>query len=98
VTQPDELHRRQRLSILAATEAALADPVRLIGILRESEDDDAARRLPHAFDLDDLPARAVMDLQVRRVTAANRARIAEELRVLRTDWGPTVEAHVRISG
>lgn len=100
MSQPaDDLHRRERLSVLAAMEAALADPVRLIGILVESADDeDAARRLMRAFDLDDVQAQAVMDVQVRRVTAENRALIGEELRVLRADWGATVEAHARFSG
>jgi hypothetical protein len=100
VTLPaDSSHRGERLRILAAMEAALADPVRLIGILQESvDDDDAARRLMDAFGLDDVQARAVLDLQMRRVTAADRARIAEELRVLRADWGPMIEAHVRFSG
>jgi hypothetical protein len=90
VTQPpDDLHRRQRLSILAAVEAALADPGRLITILTESEDDDdALRRVRTTFDLDDdVQAEAVLDLQVRRMTRANRVRIAEELRILRGDWG-----------
>jgi hypothetical protein len=101
VTQPpDDLHRRQRLSILAAVEAALADPGRLITILTESEDDDdALRRVRTTFDLDDdVQAEAVLDLQVRRMTRANRVRIAEELRILRGDWGPSIEAHARFSG
>jgi hypothetical protein len=92
-------HRGERLSVLVAIDAALTDPVRLIGILAQAaDDDDAVRRLRDAFDLDDVQAQAVLDLQVRRVTPAHRARIAEELRVLRTDWGPPVEAAVRFTG
>ena len=91
--------RELRLSILAAIEAALADPVRLIGILQESaDDDDALRRLTHSFGLDEVQARAVLDLQMRRVTTVNRVRVAEELRVLRAEWGPAIDAHVRFSG
>jgi hypothetical protein len=92
-------HREERLAILVAVDAALADPVRLIGILAQAaDDDDAVRRLRDAFDLDDVQAQAVLDLQVRRVTPAHRTRIAEELRVLRADWGPPVEAAVRFTG
>jgi hypothetical protein len=39
-----------------------------------------------------------MDLQVRRVTPVHRALIAEEIRVLRADWGPQIEAEVRFTG
>jgi hypothetical protein len=75
----------------------LADPVRLIDILGQATDD-AVRRLGNAFGLDDVQAEAVMDLQVHRGTPAHRARIADELRVLRSDWGPPVEAEVRFTG
>jgi hypothetical protein len=91
--------RAQRLAILAAVDAALADPVRLVGILGQADDDDdAVRSLRDAFDLDEEQAQAVMDLQVRRVTPRHRARIAEELRVLRADWGPPIETEVRFTG
>ena len=62
--------RRERAAILGAIDAALTDPVRLIGIL----------------------------LQVRRVVPGHRARVAEELRVLRADWGPPIEAQIRFTG
>jgi hypothetical protein len=91
--------RRERLSILTAIESALADPVRLLGILLDSEDDDdAIARLIDAFGVDAAQARSVLDLQVRRMIPTQRARIAEELRVLRTEWGPAIEAQVRFSG
>ena len=100
MTDPeDQWHRQERLPVLSAVAAAFADPVRLVGILTESaDDDDAARRLRDAFGLDERQAEAVLDVQVRRMTAAGRARVAEELRVLRADWGPAVGAHVRFSG
>jgi hypothetical protein len=91
--------RGQRMAILSAIDTALAEPVRLIGILLEAvDDDDAVRRLRDAFALDDVQAQAVLDLQVRRVVPGHRARIAEELRVLRADWGPPIEAEVRFAG
>jgi hypothetical protein len=91
--------RRERLSILTAIESALADPVRLLGILLDSEDDDdAIDRLMDAYGVDAVQAWSVLDLQVRRTIPAQRARLAEELRVLRTEWGPAIEAQVRFSG
>ncbi|HVD26873.1 MAG TPA: hypothetical protein VNC79_00025 [Mycobacteriales bacterium] len=91
--------RRERLSILTAMESALADPVGMIRILLDcADDEDAIGRLSQEFALDEVQAQSVLDLQVRRVTAANRARIAEELRVLRAEWGPPLEAQVRFTG
>jgi hypothetical protein len=91
--------RRERLSILTAIESALADPVRLLGILLDSEDDDdAIDRLIDAFGVDAAQAQAMLDLQFRRVIPANRARLADELRVLRAEWGPPVVAHIEFTG
>ena len=91
--------RRDRLAILTAIEAALADPAHLVGILQESvDDDDAIGRLVDTYGLDAVQAQAVLDLQVRRVIPAHRARVAEELRVLRAEWGPPIEAQVRFTG
>ena len=98
-TAHDDGHRAERLRVLTAIEAALADPLRLMGIVQASADDeDAVRRLAEEFGLDDVQAQAMLDMQVRRVTAAHRALIAEELRVLRAEWGPPVEAQVRFAG
>ena len=95
----DDGHRGERLRILSGIEAALADPVRLIGILLNAEDDeDAIARLMDAFGVDAVQAQAMLDLQMRRVIPAHRARIAEELRVLRAEWGPAIEVQVRFSG
>jgi len=97
--QPADDHRGERLRILTAMEAVLADPARLIHVLLDcADDEDAIGRLSQDFALDHLQAQAVLDLQVRRVTAAHRARIAEELRVLRAEWGPPVQAQVRFTG
>ena len=78
---PDARHERSK--VLEAVDAALADPVRLMVIVAGSADEaDAARRISQEWALDDEQTRAVMDLQVRRVTAAGRAIVADELRVL----------------
>jgi hypothetical protein len=91
--------RRERLSILTAIESALADPVRLLGILLDSEDDDdAIDRLMDAYGVDAVQAQAMLDLQFRRVIPANRARLADGLRVLRAEWGPPVVAHIEFTG
>jgi hypothetical protein len=80
--------RADRLAFLAAYEAALTDPVRLVTLLTDAEDDDdAVRRVQEAFDLPALPARAVLDMQFGRLSRASRARISDELRILRQEWG-----------
>jgi len=91
--------RHERLSILTAIESALADPVGLLGILLDAADDgDAIARLMDAYGVEAVQAQALLDLQVRRVIPAHRARLAEELRVLRAEWGPAIEAQVGFSG
>jgi hypothetical protein len=98
-TPHDDVHRAERLRILTAIEAGLADPVRLVGIVQAAADDeDAVRQLAQEYGLDDVQAQAMLDMQVKRVTVAHRALIAEELRVLRAEWGPPVEADVRFNG
>jgi hypothetical protein len=93
VTAPDP--RAEKLSILAAYEIALADPVRLLALLADAEDDDdAVRRVREAFHLLEAHARSVLDLQFGRLTRAGRARIAEELRILRAEWGPELPVMV----
>lgn len=81
--------RAQRISILAAYEAALADPVRLVGVLADAADDEGAvRRVRDAFGLSEEQAGAVLDLQFRRLHRVGRSRVADELAVLRAEWGP----------
>ncbi|MCA0145778.1 hypothetical protein [Blastococcus sp. LR1] len=87
--------RAEKLAILAAYEAALADPVRLVVLLADAaDDDDAVRRVQEAFDLPAEQATAVLDLQFRRLSRATRAHVADELRILRAEWGPDVPATV----
>ncbi len=78
--------REQRISILAAFEAALTDPVRLVGVLADAEDDeDAVRRVRDAFGLSAEQAGAVLDLQFRRLHRVGRTRVADELALLRAE-------------
>lgn len=80
--------RAERLAILTAYETALADPVRLVTLLVDAEDDDdAVRRLRDAYGLTAERATAVLDLQFRRLPRASRARISDELWILRQEWG-----------
>jgi hypothetical protein len=90
--------RDERRRVVAALAAVTADPVRLVQVVQEAVDDaDAARRIADAFGLDPDLAEAALDLQVRRLTPATRARIADELRVLETPWGPTLDAELHFT-
>ncbi|SDE41440.1 hypothetical protein SAMN05660485_00877 [Blastococcus fimeti] len=90
--------REHRLSILAATEAALADPVRLVGVLADAVDDeDAVRRVRDAFGLSAEQATAVLDLQFRRLHRAGRTRVTDEVAVLRAEWGPALPCTLRFT-
>jgi hypothetical protein len=89
---PDD-HVRARLDALSAIDAALADPVRVVRTIAAAEDeDDAARRIAADLGLDEATARTVLDQQYRSLTRSNRARLAEELRVLRAPWGEPLPA------
>jgi hypothetical protein len=91
--------RAQRLAVLAAVDAALADPARLVHLLADAEDDaDAAHRIRQAFGLDEVQAAAVLDLQFRRLSRSARARLRAQLELLRTPWGPPVGARLHVSG
>jgi hypothetical protein len=84
-TDPDEA--RQALPWLEALDTALADPVRLVTLLRDAEDDDAAvRSIAEAFGLTPEQAEVVLDGQFRVLVRSRRATRAEELRILRAPW------------
>jgi hypothetical protein len=90
--------RAEKLAVLAALEAALADPVRLVGVLQEATDDeDAARRVAEAFGLAPDQAAAVLDQQLRLLTPGHRRTLADEVRVLRAEWGAPIEGELRFS-
>jgi hypothetical protein len=91
--------RLEHLAVLIAIEAALDDPVRLAHVLAEADDDrDAVGRVTATFGVDERQALALLDLQFGRLTRAHRARLADELRVLRADWGPPVEGELVLTG
>jgi hypothetical protein len=90
--------REERRRVLAALSAVTVDPVRLVQVVQDAVDDaDAARRIAAAFGLDLDLAEAALDLQVRRLTPVTRARLAEELRVLETPWGPALDAELQFT-
>lgn len=80
-------------------DAALADPVRLITLLADAEDEpDAVRRLQATLGLSADQAGAVLGLQFGALTRARRARVGEELAVLRAEWGAPLPATLVFSG
>jgi hypothetical protein len=88
--------REERRRVLAAIATVTADPVRLVQVVQDATDDaDAARRIAEAFGLELDLAESALDLQVRRLTPSTGARIADELRVLETPWGPPLGGELR---
>lgn len=91
--------RERRTGILTALAAAAADPVRLVELLTRAEDDDEALALlRESFGLDDAQASAVLDGRFRMLVAVRRARLAQELDVLRAEWGPPLPATLAFTG
>jgi DNA gyrase subunit A len=73
----DPVHRH----FLAALDQALQRPGEVIDVLSRAEDDEAGNAaLQERFGWDENQARAVADLQFRRVTRVHRDAIARELR------------------
>jgi len=76
----------QRLHIISAVDRALEDPVRVLAVIVDAENvEDATRSIRQELSLDEVQAAAILDLQWRRATRADRAR-AREMRddLLRT--------------
>jgi hypothetical protein len=95
----DRDFRRHKIRVLSAVEAAAADPLRLLEAVQAAADDeDALRRVGEAFDLDEELSQVLLDLQVRRLSIDSRSRVADELRLLRAEWGPPVEATLTMTG
>ena len=91
--------RRHKIRVLSAIEAAAEDPLRLLQAVQDATDDaDAVRRVGQAFDLDDELSRALLDLQFRNLSSDSRARRAEELQLLRAEWGPPMAATLTVTG
>ena len=67
-----------RLVILDGLMTCLARPHDLLDVLLAADDPESAvAELRAQFHLEEIPARAALDLQLRRVTARERASIAE---------------------
>jgi hypothetical protein len=98
VTGPDD-DARQALPVLAALETAVAEPARLVALLQDAEDDEAAvRSISAAFGLTPDQASAVLDQQFRLLVRSRRAAVAEELRILRAPWNEPREITLHVTG
>ena len=98
MSTPDrgEAGARQALTQLAALEAVLADPVRLVRLLQEADDRaDAVRTLGTAFGLTSEQASVVLDNQFGLLVRGRREVLADALRILRAPWGPPLELTLR---
>ena len=75
---------RQREHILIALSVGQSRWPEVLQIVTGCDDADEARaRVAAEFGLDDMQATAVLDMQIRRVTASARSRIEAELTELR---------------
>ena len=98
MTAPED-GARQALPVLTALETALADPARLIALLQDAEDDEAAvRSISAAFGLTPDEASVVLDNQFRLLVRSRRAAVAEELRILRAPWNEPREITLQVTG
>lgn len=72
-----------RLHILEALRIAIQNLDAVIHLIRNAPDTEAARqRLMQQFTLDDAQARAILDMQLRRLAALERQRVEEEYKEL----------------
>lgn len=70
---------RARAHVLAGLLIAIANIEEVVDIIRKARDADLARQnLMRSFDLDDVQARAILDLQLRRLAALERLQIEQE--------------------
>lgn len=75
-----------REHVLVALTRAQDDLAGLFEAVESSADADQARqRLCVLFDIDEAQATAVLDMQVRRMSATERARVRDELERLRSE-------------
>ena len=75
---------REQLHIFEALVVAVSDPARVLRLVGEADDASSARQaLRSELHLDELQATAVLDLQVRRLSRHDRARIHQERERLR---------------
>jgi hypothetical protein len=90
---------RQSLPWLEALEAVLADPHRLVALLQEAEDGEAAvHSIAESYGFLPEQARGVLDNQFGLLVRSRRASLAEELRILRAPWQETLEVALVVTG
>ena len=90
---------RESLPWLSALDTVLADPVRLVTLLRTAEDDDdAVRAISGAFGLSPEQAALVLDNQFRLLVRRRRTALAEELRIVRAPSQEPLEVELTVTG
>ncbi|MFF2245880.1 DNA gyrase subunit A [Arthrobacter sp. NPDC058130] len=81
----DERQTRQELMILDALVQAMGRRDEVFQIIEDSEDaDEARRRVGQLLDVGELGSRAVLDMQVRRLTRDQRRALASRAEELRS--------------
>jgi hypothetical protein len=90
---------RQALPWLEAVDTVLADPVRLVALLQDAGDDDAAiGSIVAAFGLTPEQAEAVLHQQFHVLVRSRRDELAEELRTLRAPWQEPLTIELAMTG
>ncbi|MFD3705227.1 SMI1/KNR4 family protein [Nocardia sp. NPDC058658] len=78
----------ERLELLSALDVVLGDLSGFLGLVADCDDqDEAMARLAAAYGFTEQQALVVLDMQVRRLTRHDRARVAEQLAVLTDQVG-----------
>ncbi|MBQ2658006.1 MAG: DNA gyrase subunit A [Erysipelotrichaceae bacterium] len=82
-TQYDLNEDEKRAHILEGLKIATDNIDRVVHIIRNSKDDDEAlMKLNEEFGIDDIQGKAILDMQLRRLTGLSREKIANELNEL----------------
>ncbi|MDO4198046.1 MAG: DNA gyrase subunit A [Erysipelotrichaceae bacterium] len=82
-TQFDLNKDEERAHLLEGLKIALDNIDRIVEIIRSSKDDNEAYEKMNAeFGIDEIQAKAILDMQLRRLTGLSRDKIYEELRIL----------------
>ena len=77
---------RDRERVLSAIVAAQESMDLVVQVASEAEDpDDARQALQDALGVDEVQATAVLDMQIRRLSARERQRLIEELSSIRAE-------------
>ena len=82
-TQYDLNEDEKRAHVLEGLKIATDNIDRVVSIIRNSKDDDEAlMKLNEEFGIDDIQGKAILDMQLRRLTGLSREKIANELNEL----------------